>query len=199
MANILHSVLQGSEIHEPKGADTASEKQVYLSDGTGSGAWTNWPTGWGYYVDNTAQVFGNSYSKLTISGTGSGSDSTHLPIGIRGSGELWDSSTNVITPMAVGDAYDMRLNLPVTAETGSPTEITIQLDIGGGASPSIVVASRYAGAGRATPYTITLGFPIFTLNTFITNGGQFFVKTDSGSVTITNPGLLLVRNHPGDI
>ncbi len=35
----LHSDLTGSELHEPKGADTAQSGEVYLADGVGSGSW----------------------------------------------------------------------------------------------------------------------------------------------------------------
>lgn len=45
MANILHSTLTGSELHEPKGIDAltggaSDADKVYVSDGAGSGAWT---------------------------------------------------------------------------------------------------------------------------------------------------------------
>lgn len=36
---IQHSALTGGEIHEPKGADTATVDTVYVSDGAGSGSW----------------------------------------------------------------------------------------------------------------------------------------------------------------
>lgn len=39
MANISHSVLAGTEIHEPKGIVSANLGQVYISDGNGSGNW----------------------------------------------------------------------------------------------------------------------------------------------------------------
>lgn len=38
---IEHSTLTGSQLHEPKGAAAASVNQVYVSDGTGSGVWTD--------------------------------------------------------------------------------------------------------------------------------------------------------------
>lgn len=41
MPTIQHSVLSGSEIHEPKGVDTASANQVYVADGAGSGNWAD--------------------------------------------------------------------------------------------------------------------------------------------------------------
>lgn len=38
----LHSALTDSDgIHEPKGISTATANQVYVSNGTGAGAWTN--------------------------------------------------------------------------------------------------------------------------------------------------------------
>ena len=36
-----HSALTGDSLHEPKGADTATSGQVYVSDGAGSGTWTS--------------------------------------------------------------------------------------------------------------------------------------------------------------
>lgn len=36
----LHKDLTGAELHEPKGADTATSGTVYVANGAGSGAWT---------------------------------------------------------------------------------------------------------------------------------------------------------------
>lgn len=41
MANIEHSILAGTEIHEPKGVADASLGQVYVADGVGSGNWAS--------------------------------------------------------------------------------------------------------------------------------------------------------------
>lgn len=41
MANVAHSTLTGSELHEPKGADTAGLGTVYVSNGAGSGSWSS--------------------------------------------------------------------------------------------------------------------------------------------------------------
>lgn len=40
MANVAHASLTGSNLHEPKGADTAAAGQVYISNGLGSGSWS---------------------------------------------------------------------------------------------------------------------------------------------------------------
>jgi Phage Tail Collar Domain. len=41
MANVSHASLTGSELHEPKGADSASLGTVYVADGAGSGSWAS--------------------------------------------------------------------------------------------------------------------------------------------------------------
>lgn len=40
MANVQHSALTDPNLHEPKGASTASNNEVYVADGAGSGSWT---------------------------------------------------------------------------------------------------------------------------------------------------------------
>lgn len=39
MANVQHSSMTGSDLHEPKGVASASTNQVYVSNGSGSGTW----------------------------------------------------------------------------------------------------------------------------------------------------------------
>lgn len=39
--SVWHKNLTGADLHEPKGAATASSGQVYVSDGAGSGIWQN--------------------------------------------------------------------------------------------------------------------------------------------------------------
>ena len=41
MANVNHSALSDPYLHEPKGASTASSGDIYLANGSGSGAWTS--------------------------------------------------------------------------------------------------------------------------------------------------------------
>jgi hypothetical protein len=37
----VHASLTGADLHEPKGVASATSGQVYVSDGSGSGAWTD--------------------------------------------------------------------------------------------------------------------------------------------------------------
>lgn len=154
--------------------------------------------GWGYYTDAESapatQTFNNTPSKLQIDGGGASTEENYLPLAIRGSASLWDTVNDKITPIAIGDSYDLRINLEVTAEAASPTEIRFQLDIGGGGSPTIVVASDYVPSGRSTPYVVSFAMPIFTLSTFLANGGQIFISTDTGSITVAGRGIYISKN-----
>lgn len=49
MPNVSHSSLTGAELHEPKGADSASSAQIYIADGLGSGDWRYLPHGFCTY------------------------------------------------------------------------------------------------------------------------------------------------------
>jgi len=195
MPNIQHSVLSTSDLHEPKGVSTATEGQIYVSDGLGSGTWNTLPSGWGHYRDNaTEQTFNTTAAKLSIDALGAATNTSYLPIAIRGSGDLWDDTDDKITPIGVGDAYEVRLLLPVTART-TAQYLTLQLDIGGGSSPSNVVYTTRIDVNRSAPFTVGASFTIFSLDTFLANGGQIFFTADAGSVGVTAPGILIARTH----
>lgn len=220
-----HNTLTGAQLHDVKGAaastsgdilvstggasswgdladantGAAAAGQILVSEGSGVGSWKYSPLGWGYYQDNgSAQVFNTTAAKVSIDGAGSLTNEDYLPYEIRGTGSLWDTTNDKITPIRLGDSYDMRLDLPITAETGAPTELTIEFDISGAASPTTVIITRFIETGKTTPYTMTVGFPILALSsTTVTNGIQLFAKTDTGTVTITNPSITIVKNVDG--
>jgi len=197
---IEHDVIPDGERHEPKGLSSAANGKVYISRGSDTGEWVYLPMGWANYADNaTAQTFNSTAAKLSIDGAGSTSDSSYLPREIRGSAELWNTTTDKITPIRAGDSYNVRLTLPITAKTGTPTILEVQLDIGGGATPTIVVAEVDYAVAKAPPYTVTIGIPVFCLATFVTNGGQIFIATDTGTVAITAPSIFIDMNTSGTI
>lgn len=226
-----HVDIPDGERHEPKGADTATSGQVYVSDGANSGAWSKpsaanttvadsagWyagsdveavlaeiynqtPGGWGYYKDDGAsgQVINTSATKLSINGLGSATDTASLPLAIRGTDHLWDTAADRITPILENDSYDFRLDLPITAKSGSPSELTIQLDISSSSTPTTVIVEHFFDTGKTAPYTLSFGVPLFVGSTFIANGGQIFLTVDTGTVTITAPAITLVRSHNGNM
>ena len=191
----LHNTLTGSELHEPKGAATASEGMTYVADGAGSGVWTYAKSGWAIYKDGgTEQSITTAQSKLTIDGTSLFTETTYLPREIRGISQLWDTMLNKVTPIAVGDSYLIRLDLPITSRA-TANYATISLDIGGAATPTNVILASRVEVDRSAPFNLSVAIPAFSLSTFVTNGGQFFLVTDTGSIGITGAAIHIQRTH----
>ena len=77
MANVQHNALTGSELHEPKGVDSASVDTVYVTDGAGSGAHQKIETD---QID-TASIFGiNTYYTTVVLSDVSSASSVLAPI-----------------------------------------------------------------------------------------------------------------------
>lgn len=196
----LHSVLTDPNLHEPKGISTATAGRMYVSDGAGSGSWLHIPTGWGYYQDSgAAQAFNTTDAKIRINGLGLLTNTTYLPNEIRGSGQLWSTVSNKMTPIRLGDSYAVRLDLPVTARSAA-AEVTVSLDAGGGATPTLVILPIFGNVGKAAPFTLSIPIPLVVLtSTVVTNGLQFFLKVDTGTIEVTNPSITIIRTHSGNL
>lgn len=158
--------------------------------------------GWGNYQDGettpATQTISTTPSKLLIDGLGSASESGYLPREIRGSSELWDN-VDTITPVNIGDAYDVRVTLELTAKTASPNVIDIVLDIGGAAGITIPIAQVQIPVVATVPFTVTGAIPIFCLTTFVTNGGTLFFSTDAGTLTVAARSIFIKRDFKGDL
>jgi hypothetical protein len=149
--------------------------------------------GWGYYVDSLSTPIiniGTTYTQITIDGLGA-SITSHLPKEIRGISDLWTGSK--ITPISIGDDYDGRLDVTVTAKTGSPTLIDVIIDISGGVAGTNKVFTGYVQAGGSIPYGQSLMLDFFSLSTFLTNGGKIYAKTDTGTITIGRRNIKISR------
>lgn len=159
--------------------------------------------GWGFYVDSqtspATQVFNTVASKLQIDGVGVTSNETYLPTEIRGVNSLWDNINDKIIPINLGDGYALRLDLTVNSDTGNPTYIEFELDIGGAATPTTTIVNRVIGLPKTPPFDLSISFHYFSLSTFLSNGGQLFLKTDTGTVTVGKRSLMISRSSNGDI
>lgn len=196
MATIPHSSLTTADLHEPKGISTANSGEVYVSDGTGSGQWTTTKTGHGLYQDNsTEQSFGTTPSKVSIDGLGSNTIESYLPLDIRSSGTLWDTDNDRLTPVAVGDAYSLRLDLPITSRSAT-NYLILTFDIGSNNSAiTVPILTKRIEVDRAAPFDESIELSVFVGSTFIANGGQIFIETDTGSIGVTGPQLFIARVH----
>lgn len=184
------------QVPEPKGVAAEAAGKTYYSDGAGSGAWRFPPQGWGYYVDNAgiSQVINTTPTVLTINALGAETEEDYLPREIRGVGSLWDNGTNLLTPVALGDAYEVRLDFTITGTTGSPTYILLEVDIGSG-SPVIIMSREMAFKRTATPFEVSVSFGLFAKDTFLANGAALKLSSDTGTVTLGERSVLITRVH----
>jgi hypothetical protein len=159
--------------------------------------------GWAYYKDAgttpTTQTFTTSASKLQIDGGHANSESGYLPREIRGVSELWDTTNDLILPIALGDAYDIRIELTIDSITASAAYLILQLDIGGGLGPSTVIFTNELAKPKTLPAKVAFTFPVFCLATFLANGGQIFLNTDAGTMICSDFAIFIKRDFKGDI
>lgn len=149
-------------------------------------------TGWEFHQDSSgAQVVSVTPAVFTVDSLGAATNISYAPLEIRGTGvKMFES--DVIAPINIGDTYDLRVGLSLASKTGAPAYLLFQLDIGGGASPSNVIAERTISTTKL-PFVTNISFPIFTLATFIANGGKIFVSCDAGTITLDAKDIMLVR------
>jgi hypothetical protein len=203
MPEIPHSSLTGTSLHEPKGVATATVGRVYVSDGAGSGVWTQWPTGYGLYHDSkvtpSVQTITSTASPLENDGAGSKTTEALLPRQIRGSGSLWDTTTDDITPIAAGDLYSLQVFFNVAAKTSTPNDVTFYLTDDGTGTPTSILAEQYADVTASAPFRVTFSVDFRATTDMVTNGGQLFLATDSNSIDIDEVEILITRVHGAGI
>ncbi|MBL4795792.1 MAG: hypothetical protein JKY50_00100 [Oleispira sp.] len=141
MANVQHNVLSSTDIHEPKGVDTAAANKVYVPDGAGSGAWKTITTmGWENY-DDTATT--GTPIPLTLADTDYiMTNDTLGPVTNTGSmlpnnTTMWNASTNRFdfTSLNINDYVNIRIDLNVNTG-GNNHELLMKMNFAvGGSSP----------------------------------------------------------------
>lgn len=160
------------------------------------------PTGWAFYNDgNTVTTtvpsgVGNAV-KFSVDGLGANTTSAFSPRVVRGVSEMWDTSTDKMIPITLGDSSNVRIAFALTAKGANPSIITIVFDIGGASGITIPVYTTSLTTPNTFPRSVTLVAPVFSLATFLLNGGQIFMYTDSGTLDVENRQILIQRISSG--
>lgn len=176
MADIQHVNITDPQIHEPKGASTASAGTVYLADGSGSGAWQvipvtslNWPAIQAEIQsdldDGSLDVTGDLYLTAVIEDI-STAGSVILPI--------IDNCTVVGASVVLGG--------PITVADAS-----ISFKNSSGAGMGTPVTVPYASSAKGDQYAFTA-----TGNNVITGPSWIEIETDGGS-TDAQPLFITVK------
>lgn len=148
--------------------------------------------GWAVYRDTGADFVINTTEKLLTIDKNSVTE-TYLPLEIRETGGTLFAG-NAITPISVGDSYDLRLDIEIVSKTGNPQKIFVKLDIGGSdVTPTNTILNSPIPGNIIDSFSVPLGI-IFVGSTFLANGGRLFVSTDTGTVTINSRLLFIKRD-----
>ncbi len=192
MADVQHSGLTGSNVHEPKGADTASADDVYILNGAGSGVMmgTADVTRTGIYDYNDLAT---ASSPITLTPTGTfitatndgAGPNTNLAYGLPDVSAPWNTGTDRFdwTALNIGDWVDIRFDVEITT-TAANTVINSAMELGVGGSPyTLNMGSSYfksTGTYEAIRY---IGFYMGDANTK-DNPARVLVKSDAGTATL---------------
>jgi hypothetical protein len=146
-------------------------------------------TGWARYVDSqytsgSPLSTGSVKTQLTINGSGTATETTYLPTGVT---SLWNTSTNKITPAAVGDAYDVRLDFTATVTSGNEVAEVI-FEVNG--SP---LAHRTVTFAKTGSTSFSIGLPMSADSAFLTNGCSIQFDT-SDAIDIYDISLFIKRD-----
>lgn len=147
----LHRDLTGSDLHEPKGADTASANTAYFADGSGSGSWR----------------------KITASDIDS---SVQNPNTVYMNAVIPDVSTAsfVLVPVLDGMSIESaKLTLGGAIATSNASVLFTRND---GASLGSAVTITHSGSAEGTTFTFTA-----STNQAISSSGYVKITTDGGS------------------
>jgi len=153
-------------------------------------------TGWALYSDN-AFTSGSPFvvpagDTLTLPINAGSIINTYLPDGVS---SFWSVADSTITPETVGDGYTVRVSFKAE-NTSVSGYFTTAIDISNTATPNWVtsrVRSFPKGANTAHNYSST--DQVFTLGTFVANGGKIKIVSDAGDTSIWDISVLITRTH----
>lgn len=161
----------------------ATQAQMRRADGRG----------WLWYTDAThtaaskQSISADARTLFTVDGAGAATDTRFrdgLPVSV------WASNT--LQPQAAGESYSLRLQYKAQpAVSGAGEYITLQLDIGGTLA-TIYEETRPILKGSSVVSSFVYAIPVFCLETFFANGGQFYV-TPSANITLWDKAIFILR------
>lgn len=160
------------------------------------------PTGWAFYNDGdtvvqTAPSGEGNAIQFSVDGLGVNTNSNFAPRVIRGTSEMWNTTTDEFIPITLGDSFNARIAFTLTGKGANPNLLTVVFDIGSGAGITIPIYKASISTPNTFPQTITLNAPVFALDTFLANNGRVFMYTDSGTLDMEERQILIQRVSSG--
>lgn len=202
MANVQHSGLTDPNLHEPKGISSAANNQLYLSNGSGSGTWTNasrFPgTGWGRYTNTTyvgTNALAVSTTEVLVPFT-TADNETQLPITLTGTTtSLLDLSTEVLKFVATGDMHSVQLSFKIYSTSGSPARVDLRLYGSPDGVTNVLLAEKTVSITKGTDQIISEVSLFNVSSDMVSNGAKIYLATNTGTINIIDISLISARVH----
>ena len=195
---VEHNVITDPEIHEPKGASTASNRDSYVGNGSGSGVWLQ-PTrlGWWNYDDTvtsgTPIVLTLASTDVELTNNGAG-PVNNITFGLPEQTNIWNTSTNRydFSGLSIGDVLDVRLDVIFTTGTNN-TAITLESEFQ--LSPGTPFKLPHLNnfeirAAGTSQHTITTSFFLGS-SSIIDNPGRIVASADKTGTTVVVNGWFI--------
>lgn len=192
-----HSTLTGSNLHEPKGVASATSGQVYVANGSGSGAWTSRvQTGFWDYNDVTTTgtpitiTGGAGFVALTNDGAGAFTNKTYALAGMT---DIYNTSTNKFdwdngTGLSLGDTVELRVDVDIiVASVNTEVDIALELADGTGSDYDIPFVNSVNFKNTGTFKNVTYS-GIYMGDTDTLNNPAFFKMQADKTCTVTVNG-----------
>jgi hypothetical protein len=203
---IEHKDIPDAQRHEPKGISAATNKQVYLANGSGSGIWsrvfetdldyTNKAKnvfGWAdiadsqYTVGSPLAVAATTRTKLTNNALAPQTDSTRLP-------GIWNAANNRFLINDLNAAYVLRIQCRVRAVAAAGTPYVVKFEIQSANGPTVIAATDMFIKGGSYDNAIGYATLLYT-GSFVNNQPiEVFVTPDT-AITLYNIGFTVQRTY----
>lgn len=203
MANVQHSTLTDPNLHEPKGIAAASADQIYRSNGSGSGTWTNANrlpgTGWGKYTNTTytgTTALAISTTEVLVPFT-TDDTVTQLPISYTGTtSSLMDLSTETLKFVSAGDLHNITFTFKVYSVSGSPASIDLIIyGSSDGTTYNTNLGSKTISLIKGAGQVITEAAMFPVTSNMATHGARIYLVTNTGTANIIDIGVVSTRVH----
>lgn len=203
MANVQHSSLTDPNLHEPKGIAAASANQLYLSNGSGSGTWTNanrFPgTGWGKYTNTTyvgTTALAISTTPVLIPFTTNDTVS-QIPISLTGTtSSLMNLSSETLQFVSAGDLHSITLTMKVYSTSGSPVTMDVILyGSSDGSTYNTLLGETTVNLSKGAGQVITESSLFPVTSNMVSHGARIYAATNTGTANLIDIGLISARVH----
>lgn len=165
---------------------------VLTNNGSGGLYWADTGSAWEFYSgdDYTPPVVIAPSTPTTL--TNNGVTHTDTSQGPLSGAHFWNTTTDKITPEFNGDSYSLEIRLDAETDNANGY-FELDIDIGGGMIIPLGVFTFPKGLGVVQRFSKTTA--IFTLGTFLANGGLIRLTSLIGSTTISGFAVLISRSH----